>query len=174
MSTLKLVLPKQQHSATFVLDRHTHAHRLAVALISIGLLIALDQITKTFALWWTPAASIVMADPSVTFGIGWHIHEPNPHSRELAILAFALAGTLWLLPVSDAAKVLWAAAALSNHVEMLMRPGTVDFLSLGLDSRIWVANIADLYFVAGIAFIINSVWIKFQTEKLKVCANISN
>jgi lipoprotein signal peptidase len=169
MSTLNLNLWKLQHPATIARD-WTHSHRVPLILTSIFLLIGVDQITKQFALWWAPAAAMVMADSSVVFGIGCHIHHPNPYSFQLAILAFGLAGILWLLPVSGIAKVLWTAAALSNHIEMLLRPGTVDFLSVGFESRIWIANIADVYFVIGIAFIAGSVWTMAQTNRVRVCA----
>ncbi|HYG73972.1 MAG TPA: hypothetical protein VEK08_03110 [Planctomycetota bacterium] len=171
MSTLDLRLSKQQHPAAFSNQHSTH--RLQLILGSVILLVAVDQMSKAFALWWAPSAAVAMADPAASFGIGWHIHAPNPHSFEIAMIAFGVVGVLWLLPVSDAAKVLWTAAALSNHVEMLLRPGTVDFLSFGNESRVWVANIADVYFVASFAFIAVSVWKMTQHKEISSSIIIS-
>jgi lipoprotein signal peptidase len=151
MSTLARRLDKEQHFGTFITKLGTSlAHpTLLQALTCIVLLVLLDQLTKACALWWAPGVRQALNDSVVNVAVGWHIHQPDPNSLYLAIVAGLLVLSSWLLPVPAIAKILFTAAALSNHVEMLARPGTVDFLAMEFGNKIWVANVADLYVIAG-------------------------
>jgi lipoprotein signal peptidase len=166
MRALNLNLKKQRHFVAalrsyqgIALFRHTLFYTLAC----IVLLLCLDQGTKMCAMTWAPPARKAMCDSALNFAFGWHIHEPNAHANYLAIMAFSLAAAIWCLPVPMAAKILWTAAALSNHVEMLMRPGTVDFLAVRFGGNIWVANVADIYVVAGMVLIIAAMYKRIMT-----------
>ena len=113
------------------------------------LLIAADQLSKLLALLWLPSVYAVMRHSTRWVELGVWMHQPDAWSTYTAMGAFLLAAALWKLPVSRIAKVLWTAAILSNHVEMLVRPGTVDFLALRAGRHLFVVNLADLYFAVG-------------------------
>ena len=93
------------------------------------------------------------------------MHQPDAWSTYIAVGAFALAAVLWKLPVSRVTKVLWTAAILSNHVEMLVRPGTVDFLAIRASRNLFVINLADLYFAIGAIVLI--VWLIQRIRRSK-------
>ena len=113
------------------------------------LLIAADQLSKLLALLFTPSVYTVMRHSAHWVELGLWMHRPDAWSTYVAFGAFALAGVLWKLPISRIVKVLWTSAILSNHVEMLVRPGTVDFLAIRAGRHLFILNLADLYFVAG-------------------------
>src|ERR1700760_416828 len=127
-----------QNSLHFTRNEDRNSKFIGFLTVILGLIL-IDQITKTVAFSVAPAARLaMMQQPDWTFGFAWHIHEPNAFPVLSALFAFALVGIACTLPVSNSIKVLWAAAAVSNHVEMLARPGTVDFLALKVGNTVWV------------------------------------
>lgn len=112
-------------------------------------LILIDQLTKIIANSGMPPARLMLSQPGWNFGLALHIHEPNAYSHVQALLTFAVVGFAWTLPIPAFSKVMWAAAGISNHVEMLARPGTVDFLAMRVGDTMWVANVADIYCALG-------------------------
>lgn len=127
--------------------------RTAAAVLSMMALIAVDQISKNVAFAYLPVASVAMASEHRMLGLAWHIHPPGAMTTLSSLVAVLCIGVMFALPLPRSAKILWCAAALSNNVEMLLRPGTMDFLAFRLAGHVWVANIADLYFVAGLLVI---------------------
>ncbi len=126
-----------------------HAHVIKPLLVVMGLMFV-DQLTKIVALSAVPSARVMMSQLNWNFGLAWHIHEPNAVSHVSALLVFGIIAFTCTLPIPTFAKVMWAAAGISNHVEMLVRPGTVDFLAFRLGGSVWVANVADIYYVLGL------------------------
>jgi lipoprotein signal peptidase len=111
-------------------------------------LVLLDQVVKAGALALLPAATLVARYGEFSLDLGWHFHLASPL---FSFVAFAVAAVWCLLPVSRFVKVMMVAASVSNHVENVVRPGTVDFIVINLGGSCWVANIADLYIVIGVA-----------------------
>jgi lipoprotein signal peptidase len=130
--------------------RRVSAKRAFYVVATLGLLIAVDQLTKYLAYTLSPSAVHHMLDTGRSFGMAWHIHEANDYSTYSALAAFGLITIAWTLPINFFAKMMWTAAAISNHVEMLARPGTMDFIAFRFFGNILVANVADLYFVLGV------------------------
>lgn len=130
---------------------------------SVLLLILVDQATKTAAHFFTPAALESMGDRSLA--LAWHIHQPNAYSDLLALVAVGLVAFAWTLPIPTFVKVMWTAAGVSNHLEMVMRPGTMDFLAFRLFDRVWVANVADIYFVVGCAVLLVTMTKRVRAAK---------
>lgn len=109
-------------------------------------LILVDQVSKAFAVLFLPPIHFASHN---TPTLGWWIHPPHAFSLIEGLAACACAYALWLLPLPKISKILWIAAAVSNHVEMILRPGTIDFIAIRIWDRVLVANIADAYFIAG-------------------------
>ncbi|HLX59927.1 MAG TPA: signal peptidase II [Planctomycetota bacterium] len=154
MTSSTRMMQQQQDSAGGAAFAHAHSSdaqrqsNAAAVILVILALIAFDQFTKAGALIFTSSAKFVMTDRS--FGLAWHLHEANAWAPLTAMAALIVIGLMCLLPVPAAVKVLWVSAGISNHCEMLLRPGTMDFLAVRLGSGVWVANVADIYFVLGI------------------------
>jgi lipoprotein signal peptidase len=128
------------------------SHWATFALLIAGLIVV-DQLTKLLAYYFAPAAAAAMLHSGRLAALAWHIHAPDDFSVMTAGTAFAIVAVTWLLPISNCAKVLWTAAALSNHVESLLRPGAMDFLAFRFSGSVLVANVADIYFVLGVGVV---------------------
>jgi len=124
--------------------------RTAVLLITVFALIALDQASKISAMHYAPSVKSALASSGWSLGLGWHIHVPDGMSSISALFALLLIAAIWWLPISPVTQVLWTAAAISNHLEMLVRPGTVDFLAFKFGSALYVMNLADIYVGLGV------------------------
>jgi lipoprotein signal peptidase len=162
MSTLKLALSKAQHSVLSA-DIHDSLILKIEQVAAISLLVICDQATKIWATDRCAPVLEALANPNVNLALGYHLHAPNPYSVHLAILAFCISIAIWMLPVTRAAKILWTAAALSNHLEMLVRPGTVDFIAFAIGNSIWVFNVADIFFGIGVLLIAGNVIERVRT-----------
>lgn len=143
-------------------QRHAHVTKSVLAVMG---LIFIDQLTKVVAYSATPSAAAMIHQPGWNFGLAWHIHEPNAYSHFSALLVFGIIAFTCCLPIPTFAKVMWAAAGISNHIEMLARPGTVDFLACRVGGTMWVANVADLYYVLGIISIAAFLAHQVRTKK---------
>src|ERR1043165_1252518 len=119
-----------------------------LALLAIVGLVYFDQLTKAGAMCFTPNVQ-AMTGTQESMGLAWHVHPANALAPISAAAALIVVGLMCALPVPAAVKVLWMSAAISNHGEMLLRPGTIDFLALRVGDCVWVANVADLYVLVG-------------------------
>jgi lipoprotein signal peptidase len=130
---------------------------MAGTLVPLLALILFDQATQLGAHVFAPAARHAMAAPNRLLGLAWHLHPFSTFAEMTAWAAIAVVGFVCWLPVPKSVKVLWLAAGLSNNVEMLLRPGTMDFLAFRFWGMVCVANIADLYFAAGLVSL--ALWV---------------
>lgn len=148
------------------LDRlwQRHSQMLSIVLLVLGLILV-DQLTKIVAYSAIPSARSMLDQPGFNFGLAWLIHEPNAYSHFQALLVCAIIGFAWTLPIPTFCKIMWAAAGISNHVEMLARPGTVDFLAMRIGNMMWVANVADIYYVLGTLTLM--VWVANRVRTAK-------
>ena len=152
---------------SFVKRAWANRSSVLIPALAILALVVFDQLTKFGAQEFTPAAHRLMASPERMFGLGWHLHRPDSFSDFTALGAFALVAVLCALPVPGMIKVLWSAAAGSNHVEMLLRPGTMDFLAFRLFGKVFVANVADVYFAIGVLALL--IW---TVQRIRSCGSL--
>jgi lipoprotein signal peptidase len=115
-------------------------------------LVLMDQFSKHCALSFLPAAEYLPKNSALS--LAWHIHQPNALTPTLCVLAFAVVVLWWLLPIPNLVKVIFTAAGVSNHVEKLVRPGTVDFIVVQIGKKLWAANIADGYVFVGLVLLL--------------------
>ena len=111
------------------------------------LLVAVDQITKLWALHLVSVRHAM--GESKVLGLGLLIHLPERSELYYALSALFVIAVTIASPVSRMVKAFWVAAGISNHGEMILRHGSVDFLAFRVGSQILVANVADLYLAIG-------------------------
>jgi lipoprotein signal peptidase len=142
----------------------TQAH-MAGTLLPLSALILIDQLTKLGAERFAPSVRHSMAAPNQLWSIARYLHAPNAFTDFTALGAIVVVSLLCWFPVPKTVKVLWLAAGLSNNVEMLLRPGTMDFLAFRFWGMVCIANVADLYFAAGFVPLI--VWVVRRVRQAK-------
>ena len=120
------------------------------------LLVVVDQLTKIWALH-LDSARHAMSSAKVV-GLGLLIHLPERSELYYAVSASIVIALTAVSPISRLVKVLWVAAGISNHGEMILRHGSVDFLAFRLGDRVCVANLADIYLVIGLVVLAISVF----------------
>lgn len=129
-------------------------------LVFAGLLL-LDQGSKALALHYAP--TIETAWHSImAYGcwldVGLLMHEPDTETMSVIALSMASMALCWTARLPILTLVLWTTAGLSNHVEMLVRPGVVDFLVVKSgDDAVTAFNLADVYVYAGLLVLVVSL-----------------
>lgn len=144
-----------------------------IALAEIAVLIATDRMLKFFAInQWADQSlelkSWLVLGLEKNTGIAWGIASSQSNYAQpiiiccmmIAVLGIAYKGIReWCLGISPFAESLIFVGGLSNLIDRIQYAAVVDFIQIFIGNyRLSVFNLADVYILVGLAFILKKAW----------------